>query len=294
MLEFPFKSKAKRQSTKIPVSDSHYKRKDLSKPNFSFTHGCWEIDLVFGLLSGNDEETPFNRDIHLFCINVNTRYLVVFPIPDKTKESILRCLTMLMDTYEVSHLKGDGERGFAMLQKFFNVSIDSSPYTYHNKTIDRVIRTIRDAIGYRRITEDQLQQIIRYYNNTYHRSIDCSPQQMQNDPDIEDQYIQWCIEKLNEKQKKLHELGLYSYKAGNILLLHLDESKTPERFKKIRNYWNKLGRFISYVSQSKVLVRLLSRNTKNVILPLYSTKLLTENADQLTRYDLDKYSLLLS
>jgi hypothetical protein len=193
----------------------------------------------------------------------------------------------------VNQLKGDGERGFNQLRRYFKFISDSSPFTNHNKTIDRVIRTIRDAVGYRIITEKQLNQIIYYYNNSYHRSIDCNPQEMQDNPDLEDQYIRWCIEKLNEREEKLYKYGLYSYRPGNILLLYVDESKTPQKQNKTRSYWNKIGEFIAYEGKSKIRVKLI--NTDQVItLPLYYTKFLANNINYLRYYDTSKYDLLLS
>ena len=43
-----------------------------------------------------------------------------------------------------------------------------SAFTNHNRIVDCVIKTIRNAIGYRNIKEEQLLQIVDYYNNTYH------------------------------------------------------------------------------------------------------------------------------
>jgi hypothetical protein len=301
MIPYPFRSAKKReiydrtfplppqQLYHDPVSASHHKKKTLTKPNFSNAPGTWEIDLAYGMLGGNENEDN-SRDIHLFCINVNTRYLVVYRLPDKSKRSILRAISNLRLRYPVVRLKGDGERGFA---KVLDV-IDSSPYTYHNKTVDRVIRTIRDAVGYRIITEEQFQQIVFYYNNTYHRAIDCTPQEMMDNPEIEDQYIRWCIEKLNRIREKTYRQGLYSYKEGNILLLHLDAGKTPEKYKKIRSYWNGIGVFRGYASQSAVVVQLLDSVTgKNVSVPVYYTKLLARNLEELSAMDLSQYTLLL-
>jgi ribosomal protein L21E len=192
----------------------------------------------------------------------------------------------------VNEFKGDGERGFKGLNKYFKFVSDSSPYTFHNKTIDRVIRTIRDAIGYRQINEAQLQSIIYYYNNTYHRDIDCTPQEMQDNPDFEEQYIRWCIELLNKRQKHQHALGLYDYKPGNILLLHIDESKTKRMFKKKRGYWSHIGVFIKYEGQSKIMVKLLNSDTK-IIIPIFYSRFLAPNQRELDRYDTSRFSLIL-
>jgi hypothetical protein len=244
-------------------------------------------------VSGNEDETDANRDIHLFCININTRYLVVMKLLNKSKSEIIKAIQQLYRDYLVTGLKGDGERGFMNL----GFHTDSSPYTFHNKVVDRVIRTIRDQVGYRRISEQQLQQIVNRYNNTYHRSIDCTPLFMQQNPDIEDQYIRWNIRKLDKVDNKLSRLGFYNYTAskakteeerrtnGDLLLLHLDESKTANKYRKKRGYWNQIGRFIQYVSRSACEVYVKSMR-KNIVLPLYFTMKVDPNVVNLDRYEL--------
>jgi ribosomal protein L21E len=238
---------------------THINQKSLSKPTFSFTHGAWEIDLAYGLLT--------KGDIYLICVNVNTRYLVVYELSSKTRIPIIQALTELRENYHVDSLKGDGEGSFASL----DIHIDRSPYTIHNKIVDRVIRTISDAIYTSKAsTEPELQQIVNYYNNTYHSAIDCTPEFMQKDPDAEDQYIRWCINKLDNMNKKLKRLGYYDYKVGDRLLLHLDESKTSSKFAKKRAYWGNVGVFVGYKGRSTAIVSVANRKT--IELPLYFTK----------------------
>jgi hypothetical protein len=46
---------------------------------------------------------------------------------------------------------------------------------------------------------------------------------------------EYKLEKINKKQK---EMGLREYEPGNILLIHLDFSKTSSRFTKKRRNFN--------------------------------------------------------
>ena len=46
-------------------------------------------------------------------------------------------------------------------------------------SLDVCIKTIRDAIGYRYLSETQLQTIVSFYNDTYHESIKMTPKTMQ-------------------------------------------------------------------------------------------------------------------
>jgi hypothetical protein len=63
-IPYPFKSKVdswlethpnERITHKINISDTHHKKKDFIRPNFSFEFGTWEIDLVNGLCTGDED-----------------------------------------------------------------------------------------------------------------------------------------------------------------------------------------------------------------------------------------------
>jgi hypothetical protein len=296
-IPYPWKSKASKflktnpkTILETPTHDPIITKKALKriyKPTFSKFFGSWEIDLVFNL-TGN------MNDIHLFCINVNTRYLFVEKMQNKTE--IIAEMTKIFvkcnrlnekyntDRFAINHLKGDGDRSFISrsFTNFLNARgistyFSSSPFTEHNKIVDAVIRTIRDAIGYRRITDKQLQQVVKYYNNTIHRTIGCTPLEMMLNEDYEAQYIRWNIDKLIEVSKKL---PLY-YKPGNILLLHCELGKTRNSFEKRRKFWDRVGEFLEY-SHGNVVVRLLRDqpliNNKNILeLPIHYTKYIAKD-----------------
>ena len=134
--------------------------------------------------------------------------------------------------------------------------INSSPYALSHKNVDSVIRTLRNAFGLddRRLSDYNLmRQMVDYYNNTPHGSlrfknidyidnkfydknlkrpskwIYYTPSQMQNDIDLEWKYIRKMQMKLREIHEKQHFKGLLSYKKGNIILVHLDKSKTQKK-----------------------------------------------------------------
>ncbi|KAA6358049.1 MAG: hypothetical protein EZS28_046424, partial [Streblomastix strix] len=89
-LKYPFKSKIEhfkklhgKSPDKIQDIPPDYQIKPLSKlnrPYFSPKLGSWEIDLVFSM----NERIIRANQIYLFCININTKYLVVFPLRDKS------------------------------------------------------------------------------------------------------------------------------------------------------------------------------------------------------------------
>ena len=87
IVPYPFKSKIKAYEKKNPdvqyeqtVSDLGFDKKtlkNLKRPYYSKYPGCWEIDHAFHVGEQGDE--------WLFCVNVNTRYLVVYPIPEQAE-----------------------------------------------------------------------------------------------------------------------------------------------------------------------------------------------------------------
>jgi hypothetical protein len=308
---YPWKSKARtflRNNPDIPYEIRPYEKyvtkkalKQVYKPTFSKFFGTWEIDYVFNLTSIYNREYT-NQSPHLFCINVNTRYL--FVVRMQNKSDIIDAMTKIFvkcselnkkyhtKRFVIKNLKGDGERAF-LSRGFFNflstrnnftrdnLYFVSSPFTNHNRIVDAVIKTIRDAIGYRRITEDQLQQIVDYYNNTVHRTIGCTPMEMMLNEEWEAQYIRWCYEKLRE----INEKQPLRYEKGNILLLHCDMSKTPNSFEKRRMFWDRVGEFIRYdhgnvvvkvISPESSPAKLFNRN-KNIVLPPHYTQYIGEN-----------------
>ncbi|KAA6375461.1 MAG: hypothetical protein EZS28_029013 [Streblomastix strix] len=160
ILKYPFKSKIehfKKLHGKSPdeIQDipPDYQIMPLSKQNrsqFSPKLGSWEIDLVFSM----NECIIRANQIYLFCININTKYLVVFPLRDKSAGQIKNTLQILVKNYHVTNIRGDGEKGFngSILKSFcqehkITSFFTDSKFTNHNRVVDSVIRTIRNAFG---------------------------------------------------------------------------------------------------------------------------------------------------
>jgi hypothetical protein len=88
---------------------------------------------------------------------------------------------------------------------------------------------------------------------------------------------EYTLENINERQK---EAGLRDYKPGNILLIHLDFTKTGSKFTKKRRIFNKLAKFISYdFGNVKCEVyNVIEEHIKNPItIPIFYTKYVAEN-----------------
>ena len=155
-------------------TDSHLNMfKGLMRPTYSERPGCWQMDIM----SGVDKK-------YLILINVNTRYLFVRQIASKSGSDIVNAFTDIINTanamnqfdgYEFvfTHVKGDDEAGFNALKKagYENIvfSFVNEPYSFHNKMVDSVTRTIRGALGLNPFSIDNVDNVARVvelYNNT--------------------------------------------------------------------------------------------------------------------------------
>jgi hypothetical protein len=116
------------------------KMKPLTKyyrPHFSPHFNSWVIDLVF---SGTTK-------IYLFILNENTRFLVVYPIKDKSEQSVYPALMTFINTHPSDypfHFKGDGEPSFAStartMKDMKNVFFHLRPPSYLNGSDDQLIQ----------------------------------------------------------------------------------------------------------------------------------------------------------
>ena len=177
------------------------------------------------------------------------------------------------------------------------IYFNSCPFTLHNKIVDVAIKTIRNAIGYRKLQPKHMDQLVDYYNNTVHKSIGCTPAEMQTDPDIEYQYIRWCERKLNNVLDYQHQQKLLEYQPGNILMVHIDNGKTSDKHEKRRRFFDRLGEFVRY-DYGNVVVKLLVKpvrvNTRavpkiEVTVPIYHTKYVSKNLATLPKSYNDYY-----
>jgi hypothetical protein len=273
----PFKSKIKyvnkELKPQIKAMPPDYKLEPLKKfqrPYFSPKLGSWEIDICYA----PDPQFKNQATYYLFCININSKFLEIFKLDNMTIKSIKRALQSLINNQFVSNIRGDGQ--FANLS-IPNIKIysNSEPFTQHNRVVDRVIRTIRDAIGsnyYDFANFNNITNIKNIYNNTPHNSLIFdktnptgvalprtaifTPNQVESNKDLEGIFIRENKNKLDDIKQLQDSNGLFDFKSGNILLVHLDYSKTPMRFNKIRRKFNALAYFLEYTN-GNVKCRLL-------------------------------------
>jgi hypothetical protein len=280
------------------------KMKPLTKfyrPHFSPHFSSWIIDLVF---AGKTK-------VYLFILNENTRYLVVYPIKDKSEEAVYPALMTFINTHPSDypfHFKGDGEPSFAStavkMKPMKNVFFHLRPPSYINgyqmtnsyNLMDAVVRTIRNLVGRvsqynpKAFANHQITAtVIDTYNSTVHSAFKnkFTPTDMQNNQLLEAEYISACQQRADEVDDKRLNAGLLTYEKGSILLIHLPLEKTPYGMQKRRRNFDELAVFDSYQSGNVVCDLLHPYPTlKRVIIPVYYTKYLAKDLDELNqKYD---------
>jgi len=286
------------------ISDSQYKKhkKRLSKPNFSNSIGCWEIDIMF---NGEREQ------MYLIAINVNTRYLMVEPIQSKSVRDVWPALAKMDQQqhelkYPMVTIKSDGEASFpnaiytVFNQRYQIVSIrngeivgqevdsnkpelyhivDTSPHTYHNKTVDSVIRTLRNALGENNqaliVIPEVMEQLVEHYNkNKINRFIRITPAEFHGNINAEHIYISMMqdeLQKMNQIESRTH-----SYSPGNIVMVHLTtgtkEDKQSTKFTKRRRQYETLAEFIRYDGNTAIIKSFTDPAQLEIRIPIFNVQ----------------------
>ncbi|KAI5536081.1 integrase core domain containing protein family [Trichomonas vaginalis G3] len=241
-------------------------KEKFSRPSFAPYPYSYEIDHL---------EYSKGNVTYLFAININTRYLYCIPVKGKTEQETRRAIQYLLDHERVDNIRGDGDKGFqAAMTHYFpqiNFFFSSSPYTFHNKIVDAVMRTLRDALGvngqiYWDGNHDSIiQQLVYYYNNTWHRTINMKPVEMKNDISKEWEYIRKQMERLNDVKREQINSGLMNFKQGDKVLIHLDYGKTDKSMTKRRRRFDTIAEFVRYINGNA----LVEVDNKLIEIPIY-------------------------
>lgn len=195
--------------------ETHDRRMPLIKSKlymrkiFERVPGCFFMDLL---------EQPKGSDpqYYFIFIGTNNRYAFAYPINDKTAKTALETLKQFIEDNKgkpIIKLTSDGERAFES-NLFTNycsengIMVKIVPDKAHSTfgIIDRFIRTLRDMNqpfndsqgqqsdeNHILFSPDKMKNFIDVYNNTFHNSIKCSPSEMYNDADLENEYIKKCL-----------------------------------------------------------------------------------------------------
>jgi hypothetical protein len=203
-----------------------------------------------------DPVEKYNSELYLFCVNINTKYLVVYPLGHThTKPEIEDKIKELKKKHFVSSIRGDGEFEWVNYHS-------SSPYDNHNRVVDRVIRTIRDTLGqnyYNMRDNNRVQVMVDYYYHTPHNTLRLgkmifTPEEVEGNKDLEGIFMRKNKEILEVVQARQKKEGLHKYKTGNVIMVHLDFTRTPWKFMKTRRKYNALAVFKEYKHGNVVCV----------------------------------------
>jgi hypothetical protein len=307
--DYPFKSKmryaeAKTTNTQFPPDFQLKPLQQLYRPYFSPNLGSWEIDIVVA-------PNPLVKNMniyYLFCVNINTKYLIVYKVESRDLIHLVPAINKLIKYKYVSNIRGDGELANIKF-KGINIYSNSQANTNHNRVVDRVIRTVRDAVGLDDFTdENNIQRVVDFYNKAPHNSLRYNntlytPEQVENSKDLEGLFIRKNKQLLDVVIQQQKKAGLFDYKTGNILLVHLDLSRTPLMFQKVRRTFNNLAEFVKY-DHGNVRVKIINADDfdkqtvgeinknfdprsqtfnikKTVVLPIYYTKYVCDSIGNL-------------
>jgi predicted membrane-bound dolichyl-phosphate-mannose-protein mannosyltransferase len=147
--------------------------------------------------------------------------------------------------------------------------------------VDRAIRTIKDGVGLDKkqlLNASIILNLVEYYNNTPLRAFfnKFTLSEVENDIELESWYIRQQDSKLIDVLKKQNNASLHKYKKGNVLLIHLPNEKTNQRFQKRRRNFDQLAIFVQYVN-GNCQVELVKNNNKTEIIPIYYTQFLCDS-----------------
>jgi hypothetical protein len=170
-----------------------------------------------------------------------------------------------------------------------------SKYTEKSRIIDRAVGTIRYKLGenpYALLDTKAVAEAVEIYNNTRHSAFnyEFSPKDVQLNPDLEEYFIRQQLSTLDNVNDLQYEEGFFNYKSGDVLLIHLNQSKTDQSMTRKRRIFNRLAIFLRYLN-GNVMCNILTREddgdivmfTKAIVLPIYFTKFVAPSLSELPR-----------
>jgi hypothetical protein len=170
-----------------------------------------------------------------------------------------------------------------------------SPYTNKNRVVDRATRTIRDILGenrYALFDTNVVKAAVERYNNSPHIAFnnEFTPKEVQMNPDLEAYYIRQQMLILNDVKDLQIEEGFFNYQRGDVLLIHLSETKTEKKMDRKRRQFNRLAEFMDYENGNVkccLLIRhagvIVSDKSKPIVIPIFYTRYVAPSIKNLPR-----------
>jgi hypothetical protein len=285
----PYRSKGGKGYT-IPDFNPKKLKKEFQRPYFSPKRNSYEIDLMFCRYKSVQQ-------IYAIIININTKYLIVKPIPNRNENTILNLLRSVLEEVKINNIRGDYEGGWIsrrvlnFLEKVgINYYFTNKQFTNRNRVVDRVIRTLRDmfdnAVGidakHAMLNPEFMDEIVETYNTTKHSAFKnkFTPEQVQNNPSAEIIFIRKHMIQLEEVKKKQFQQDFSKYQEGNIILINIPDKYNLVKKKKRRNF-QYLAEFVRYQNGNVVCSLLTEDNSfingEEIVVPIYHTKYICDN-----------------
>ena len=153
----------------------------------------------------------YKRKYYLLAININTKYgYISKSIKNKSVHAVLPEIKIFVDKFKPDSISCDNEPAFVskdtveyLISKDIELRVITEQIHSSLGIINRFCRTIRDMLFNSK--DLSLEEAIKIYNNSYHRTIGMKPIDMQKDSELEEMYISKCIFENKAKIKKLHE-----------------------------------------------------------------------------------------
>ena len=153
----------------------------------------------------------YKRKYYLLAININTKYgYISKSIKNKSVHAVLPEIKIFVDKFKPDSICCDNEPAFVskdtvdyLISKDIELRVITEQIHSSLGIINRFCRTIRDMLFQSK--DLCLEEAIKIYNNSYHRTIGMKPIDMQKDSELEEMYISKCIFENKAKIKKLHE-----------------------------------------------------------------------------------------
>lgn len=168
--------------------------------SYSGIIGSYQIDIFI-----------YQRKYYLLAININTKYgYISKSIKNKSVHAVLPEIKIFVDKFKPDSISCDNEPAFVskdtveyLISKDIELRVITEQVHSALGIINRFCRTIRDMLFQSKNLT--LEEAIKIYNNSYHKTIGMKPIDMQKDSELEEMYISKCIFENKAKIKKLHE-----------------------------------------------------------------------------------------
>jgi len=185
-------------------------KKPYMRTIFDPVPGCYFHDLI---QQTDTRPRGFPHYFHVF-IESNSRYAFAYPVNDKTAATSVETLKQFIEDNDgkpILKLTSDGECAFNSHEFtdfchergiMVKIILDKAHSTLG--LVDRFVRTLRDMnqpadrlkTGFQydknhiNFSTEKMAQLVDSYNNTYHKSIGCTPKQMFDNVSLERQWIE--------------------------------------------------------------------------------------------------------